>query len=70
METTNKVLLRYAKPRKDFASINNADWMPFHKLSERLTRVYGEKELRQKVKNGELTIVYFSGKYTVFLDKR
>lgn len=64
---TNKVLLANAKPKKDFASITNANWMPFHKLSEKLIKTYGEQDLKQKVENGELTIVYFSGKYASFL---
>lgn len=64
---TNKVLLNYAHPREDFAGITNAKWMPFHQLREKLVKTYGEEDLRQKVENGELTIIYFSGKYASFL---
>lgn len=41
--------------------------MPFHQVREKLVKTYGEEDLCQKVKNGELTIIYFSGKYASFL---
>lgn len=49
------------------AGIVNAKLMPFHQLREKLVKTYGEEDLCQKVKNGELTIIYFSGKYASFL---
>lgn len=65
MKELNIELLRYAEPASLYAGFLNPTWKNFHEFSKHLYESYDGNvhEIIKELKNGELSIIHFSGKF-------